>query len=247
MIKKIVSILVVIVFCYAGLTAEEKKDKKLYLTGGYNFGSKTSESGSALTFKLYDEDGSSSLNYKFKNKSGFDMGLGYRVAGGFAVEAGLALFSPELEAGYSAKVPHPYEYKKVRTASGKMGDMSSSAKAVTLNGVYAVVNSDKFELNLIAGVSFFSAEMSMVEGLSFDEEYPYDTVKVSASKKKYKENFVGFNGGMRVHYKFSRSIDLYVKGIYSSGKKEFRTAKGATTEFDFGGFRAGAGVRIFIM
>ncbi len=231
-----------------GSDAEKKSGKGIYIFGGYNFGFGTNNIDVKYTSNIYKENVNQEINYKLKTGNSFNIGAGYKLSRKFALELGFEVVSKDYDNHVKIGVPHPLMFDNPRVYDGKINNLSASSSVITLNGVYSIFSNKKFEVNVFGGVSVFLAKAELLSNVEYTESnYPYSTVDFKFYKKEVKKTIFGFNGGLRVHYKLSKKFDVFVKGAYYYGKKEFDPGNSSLTpELDFSGMRVGAGIRYFI-
>lgn len=253
--RKIVIVLISMMIVFTGLNAEEKSkksekrsEKKIYLLGGYNFGMGTNKADVKYNVTAYKDEAEQLVNYKLKTGNSFNVALGYKLSEKFALEAGFEVVSQDFENTVKFGIPHPLQFNNPRVFEGKINNLDVKSNVITLNGVYSLFSNKKFEVNILAGASVYLAKAEILSDMKYTESaYPFSTVNFQFYKKEVKKTIFGFNGGLRVHYKFSEKVDFFVKGAYYYGKSEFSVDNsGLNPELDFSGMRLGAGIRFFI-
>ena len=92
---------------------------------------------------------------------------------------------------------------------------------------------------VFGGPSFFTVKQSVVTGITYDEDYPYDEATFSgADVETEEEQKTGFNVGADVGYYFTRNVG--VGGIIRFSQTKVTFSLG---EVDAGGAMVGGGLR----
>jgi hypothetical protein len=117
---------------------------------------------------------------------------------------------------------------------------------VLFRSAYVIV-SNRMDLALSAGPSFFSVSQDLVSDVVFSETYPYDTATfTSATITKATATKIGFNAGADVGIKLSKNFGVGGLVRYSKASVVLPLANAtAGISTDAGGLQAAGGVRFF--
>jgi hypothetical protein len=202
------------------------------------------------TFSLYDETARISSEQTFETGGSFPVfSAGIRVFKNFGIGAALNSYSAESDGSVTASVPHPLVYDQPRTANATVTGLKHSARAFHLMALYVLPITNKFDVTVSAGPTFFSVEQGTINAASAQvgtDVAPYTTVTLtSVNKVTTKQNKTGFNIGADAAFKVTRYIGLGVYARYAKTTVEFTPdglAEGLS--IDAGGAQFGGGLRI---
>ena len=205
-------------------------------TVGVQGGSHTLETESPFT--LYDEPGSVSSSQKVKGGGFFDISAGYKVWQNLAVGLGYSRTGSKADAAITASVPDPLVYDRKRTVSASANDLDHSENAVHLMATWMVPVTDKIDVGVSAGPTFFSVKQSLPSGVTVTEPAP--TVS-SVSVADVKKSTTGINLGVDVTYLITKRMGVGALARYTRGSADL---DGASDKLTVGGFQIGVGARL---
>lgn len=175
----------------------------------------------------------------------YDVGVTAQVAGGFAAGVAVSFFSQDDAVNVQAALPHPFFFNQTRTVSGTPTGLERSETGVHVLLGWLVPATDRVEIMLTGGPSFFQAEQDVIDRVNYTHAYPYDEAQFSGvATTRLSESAVGFNAGADVAFKFSRNVGVGLLIRYSRGTVDSSLASGTPVSFDVGGLHAGGGLRI---
>lgn len=189
-------------------------------------------------------------------RTGYEAGTGLGPSGalqvslyrGLGLLAGYTHTSRDATGTLDVSRPHPLYLNRPRTASAELADFSYTEGAFDLDAAYAR-SAGSLDYALFAGVTFFQVEADLVDGPTFDERYPYDTLTIlSTPKVGVSESATGFNVGGRLDYRFGQSkrFGVGVQLRYSTASVELKANQDATAaKIDAGGLSVGGGLRVY--
>lgn len=220
----------------------------IYVNGGYQSGTQTlSDSG---TFSLYSEQGRFDVDYDVDRSGGvFDVGVGIRVWRNLAVGFGFSRTSSEQVGNVTAVVPHPVFLNRARTTSDEVAGLDRSEVGVHLQAVWMLPVTDRIEVALSAGPSFFTVSQDFVSRVTFPDERnrtpaQLATVEIaSAPTTEASESATGVNVGADITYLFTDQIGAGFFLRYAGGSADVALSAG-TVSLDIGGFQVGGGIRL---
>ena len=191
------------------------------------------------TFDLYAEQGSFTTDYQVEARVGVDAGGFVRVWRGLAAGVAFTTHKDDRDLAITASLPHPLIFNKPRAIEGTAPGTREET-AVHLQVAYIVPVGNKVQVVVFGGPSFFTVKQSVVTGITYDEDYPYDEATFAgADVELEKENKTGFNVGADVGYYFTKNVG--VGGIIRFSPTKVTFSLG---EVDAGGAMVGGGLRL---
>ena len=183
-------------------------------------------------------------NYSVKGAREFDVGGGVRVAHQLAVGGSFSRFAKAGDVSVDARVPHPFFFNRARTVTGNASDLSR--REIGLHGKISWMATMRggWELSVSGGPSFFKVDQDLIEDITINETYPFDTATFgSAVAKRHSSSALGFNAGADVTKLFTPHMGVGASVVVSRAKVKFDTFSDPTRTFDAGGTRVGGGLR----
>jgi hypothetical protein len=190
------------------------------------------------TFDLYGEQGSFTTDYDVEARLGFDAGVFVRVWQGLAAGVAFTTHKDDGDLVIEGSVPHPLVFNQPRAIEGSAPGTREET-GIHLQVAYIVPVNRKLRVVVFGGPSFFTVKQSVVTGISYDEEYPFDEATFSgADVETEDEEKTGFNVGADVGYFFTPNVGVGGIVRFSQAKVTFSLG-----EVDAGGAMVGGGVR----
>ncbi len=200
------------------------------------------------TSTIYDETATVSSTQTIESSGGmFDVAGGIRLFGNFGIGVGYNRLSREAAGTITAKVPHPLFYDQPRTASAEIANLKHQETALHLMGVFVLPITNKFDVTLSAGPTFFNLEQQTISG---DAQYseagaPYNSITLnSVTKVTTKEKKVGYNVGADLTVRITTNIGIGGFARYAAAKIEIVPSAGEALEVNVGGLQFGGGIRL---
>jgi hypothetical protein len=131
------------------------------------------------SFVEYAEAGDVATRQRPRSGGGFEAGLARLPPGrlGFAVT--VARGRRDAPGSFTARLPHPLYLDRHRVAEGPIDGAARTETAVHMSLAWSRPVGG-VTLTLAGGPSYVVADADLVEGLTHDDEYPYDSVRVTA-------------------------------------------------------------------
>jgi opacity protein-like surface antigen len=195
------------------------------------------------TIRENAEDGRFKTDYQVKAGPAFNISGGALLWRNLAIGVGVTRFSTSTVTALDAAVPHPFFFNQPRSVMGEFeGDRSELAVHVQVRGMIPI--SDRVQVTLFGGPSFFTIEQSIVSDFDYSESYPFDTATFTrAIADTQSESKIGFNVGGDVAYFFSRQVGIGVTAQYTGATVEMTVPSG-TADVKAGGGQIGGGLRL---
>ena len=198
------------------------------------------------TTTVYLEPASINTAYQVPRGAFFDGGVLFRVRRAFGVGVAVSSFSGSQTADVTGSIPHPFFFNTPRALSGTTSALERSETAVHIQAAY-VITSKRVNVAIAGGPTFFNVSQDLVADASYTDAYPHDSVTFTAATlSKVSQSKVGFNAGVDIGVKLSKSLGIGGLIRFSRASVTFplaNTASGVST--DVGGVQAGGGVRFF--
>lgn len=173
-----------------------------------------------------------------------DAGAAYKVAGRLAIAYAFSSTMHDTTADVSAAVPHPFFFDRRRPIEGTV-PTTSSGKTHHVSVAYIVPAGRSVDVMVLGGPSWFSIRQTLVNDVTYREEYPYDTAAFNDAKTTLaKENVTGYHVGVDVAVKLTRHVGLGGLARFSRGSTTLTAGQDNTAKFDVGGLQAGGGLRL---
>ena len=202
----------------------------------------------SVSFGLYDETGTKTVEQNVDSGSLIDFSLGARVWRNVSVGIGFHRGANSSEAAATASVPHPVFFNANRNAAVAASDLSRRESAFHLQFGYMIVLSDVLSVHAMAGPSFFRLRQDVLADISFSEQtFPFTAVNATGVIAERSDNVTGLNIGVDVMYL------LYDSDAYRIGGGAFLRYSGASARIpvisnevdsDVGGLQIGFGARV---
>lgn len=201
---------------------------------------------STSTFSKYDETGQVSSAQTIESSGGMiDVAAGFRAFGNFGIGAGFNTLSKKGSGTLTAKVPHPIFYDQPRTATATVDNLEHKETAFHVMALFVLPVSDKFDVAVSAGPTFFSLEQSTLATPEIGTDIPpYTSVALtSVTMNTTKANKVGFNAGLDATFRLAKYIGVggYVR--YAGATVDIEPVSGQTVSVNVGGIQFGGGLR----
>jgi opacity protein-like surface antigen len=211
------------------------------IDGMYQVGS--NDFTDTATIRENAEDGRFETDYQVKAGPAFNVSGGGLLWRNLAIGVGITRFSKSTTTALNASVPHPFFFNQPRSVTGEFeGSRSELAVHVQVRGMIPV--SDRIQVTLFGGPSFFTIEQSIVSDFDFTESYPFETATFTrAVADTQSESKMGFNVGGDVSYFFSRQVGVGVTAQHAGATVEMAVPSGAA-DVKAGGGQIGGGLRL---
>jgi hypothetical protein len=218
---------------------------RISVNAGTQPGSTTFTGAAATT--IYTENADINTTYHTGNGPFFDGGVLSAVAGGFHVGVSVSSFVKRSDGEIAATIPHPFFYKTPRSIAGVAGSLERREIVTHVQAAYVMSAGRKLDIALSAGPSWFRVRQDLVTGVTFTERYPYDTATFgAASSTTVSANKIGFNAGVDVGVRLSRSVGIGGLVRFSRASVELPLPGAPTTaKSNAGGVQVGGGLRVY--
>lgn len=202
--------------------------------------------GDTRQYPEYAETTTVHSSYAVKSGLGLDLAVQLNLYRGLGVLVGYSVSSRSESGSFDAQVPHPLYLDQPRSLGGELTGYHYREGAIPLDLAFSH-GGGRIEWTIFAGATLFRVEADMLDRLSYDQQYPYDTLTLAgAPARRVKASPTGFNVGGRLDYRFGRSFGLGVQLGYSSASVKLRaTTDASQASYDAGGLQAGAGLRLY--
>lgn len=215
---------------------------RILASGGFH-GSTTSF-GNVSTFTEFLEQARLSRNYSSNTGPVFEFGGIYSITSNFGIMGSFELFNGDNDSAFERVLPHPLLFNQDRVVSGDVPGLSYSERAVHLDAVFTQ-DSGSFTVDVFGGPTLFFTKTELLDRVNTSSSYPFDQASlVGTDAVELDDNPIGFNVGAALTYKVNQTFGIAFQARFSRATVSAAQNDGSTVEFDAGGFRAGAGIRL---
>jgi hypothetical protein len=206
------------------------------------------------TFTIYGEQGAVATAHAIGGGTLFDVSAAARVWKNVAIGLAYSTVSNKNDATSVVRVPHPVIFGQTRTATASISDLEHSENAVHLQFMWLIPLTNKIEIAVMAGPSFFTVRQSVATVRApqdLTDVAPFTTVTINTmSVTDVKDSPVGVNVGIDGTYMIRTiaGVGVGVGGFlrYSGASLDLETEPGVTrdTELKAGGPQGALGLRL---
>lgn len=208
--------------------------------GGISFGGQTK----ARTFTvrgsqpLYDEIATFESTVGIGAESIFDINAGARVWSNLGVGISFSRYKDTSSGALTASVPDPVLFDSLRSASITTDGLEHSESQVHLSAYWLQPVTDKIDVSVYAGPTFFSVKQDLVSGINVAAGTSNIT---SVARTAVDESTTGLHAGVDVRYLIIKNAGVGAFVRYTSGRVDVPVVEGG--RLDVGGFQYGIGLR----
>ena len=206
------------------------------LDGGVQTGS--SDFTLDVPFELYGEAGSLTSVQDIKGGGFFNIAGGYKVWRNLAIGVAYTYASSDGDAAIAASVPDPLLFDNHRAVATSASDLKHSENQFHITATWMIPVTDKIDVGLNFGPTFFSAKQDIPNGLVVTEPGP--TVS-SITVAEIDESAVGVHFGLDVNYMVNPRFGVGGMARFTRGSSDIENS---TENLKFGGFQIGGGLRV---
>ena len=216
--------------------------------GGFQSGSQRLSDRS--TFTLFDEQGSTDVDYDIDRAGGLFHARGgvlFWQGVGFAV--GFSRTTATGAADVTVSAPHPLFFDRPRVATTSLTAMGHRENMVHFQGVWVLPVSNRVDVTVSGGASRISLDQAVVTdrcengGCLSMEVAPFNSVDItSLTVEELNDSGIGFNAGVDLSFMIAPYYGVGVFAQYAGGTMDLPFA-GGMASVDVGGFQVGGGIR----
>jgi hypothetical protein len=202
----------------------------------------------AVTFPLFGENGTKTVEQGTDSGSMIDFSVGSRVWRNVSVGIGFHRGGTSGEAAVTAQVPNPVFFNRNRAVALGVSELDRTERAIHLHFGYMLPVNEDLSVHVFAGPSFYRVSQDVVSDVTFTEQaFPFTTVDAAAVVTERTDSATGGNIGIDVAYK------LYETTEFKLGAGMFLRYSGASAKIvvlqnevdsDMGGLQIGFGARV---
>ncbi len=199
----------------------------------------------ALSYTENVEQATITTTYPSKKAVAGDIGGAVRVWRNLAIGVSVTMASYTNTGSITGTIPHPFFFGAGRAISGS-ASLKRSEIAVYPFVSWSIPAGRRFLVVVGGGPSIFNLKQSLVEGVSYTQSYPYDSVTfTSATVVRRSASAVGYAGSVDVGYYFTRIVGIGVVARYARATVSL-PSHGSSVKVNTGGLEAGVGLRFRI-
>ena len=207
------------------------------------------------SFDIYGEKGAVATAHSIGGGTLFDISAAARVWQNLAIGLAYSTVSNKNDATSVVRVPHPVIFGQTRTATATVDDLEHSENVVHLQFIWMIPLTNKVELAVMAGPSFFTVRQSVATVRApqdITDVPPFTSVTINTvSVTDVKDSPVGVNIGVDGTYMIRTiaGVGIGVGGFvrYSGASLDLETPLGVTRDPDdlrAGGPQGALGLRL---
>lgn len=202
------------------------------------------------TFTIYNERGAVASAQSIGGGTMFDISAGRRVWRNLGVGLGYSRVANKNDAFVSVRVPHPLVFGASREATTTAADLKHSENAVHLSLVWMLRLTDKIQLAVMGGPSFFSVKQQIATVRApqdIRDVAPFSSVSItSVTVSDVKDSPVGGHIGFDGTYMITPMIGVGVFARYAGASLDLPIEAGVTRDesLSTGGPQGGIGIRL---
>ena len=206
------------------------------LDGGLQTGS--GDFAVTTPFELYGEAGSVASAQDIKGGGFFNLSGGYKVWRNLAIGVGLTFTGSSADASVTASVPDPLVFDNLRTVNASATDVGHSEIQFHITGTWMIPVTDKIDVGLNFGPTFFSVSQDVPNGVTVTEPGPTVT---EVTVDELDESAIGIHFGVDVNYMVNKRFGFGGMARYVWGSAD---VENAGDKLSLGGFQLGGGLRV---
>jgi hypothetical protein len=194
---------------------------------------------------LYAEEATADVRYGAKGGNAFDVGGGARIWGNVFVGAAWSSTSHRHDVDASSRLPHPFRFNDFRTVEGTRAGLQRKESGVHIQVIYRIRVAARVRVGVHAGPSWIMADQDVADQVTYEEQYPYDTVAfggISIVNASATGRTIGFGGNVSVDLFGPVSVNVQVRRAATT--VNFDTPGGGTVRSKIGGTQVVAGALV---
>lgn len=228
----------------AAQSASSSRPSMVVVSVGAGQQSASAAIDSQWTTTIYAEPAEFDARYTKKGGGLFDIGGAVRIWRDLFVGAAVTSSSHTHGVEVSGRIPHPLRFGAPRDISGTVSDLERSETGAHVQLMWRRTVAPRVVLTLMAGPSSISVKQDLVETVSFDETYPYDSATLrDVQTTGASGRGLGFNVGADVTFKILRQLGVGVQARRASATADLEVSSTNTVSVKLGGTQVSGGVR----
>lgn len=244
------ALMLFVVFCAHDAAAQvgQPWTDRGYVNLNAGFEATSGDLNDATTFPLYDEDASLSVAQAIDSGALVDLSAGARVWRNVSFGIGFHTGSTHSEASVQGSIPHPVFFNRPRPIALSVGDLKRSERAIHVQFGYMVPLSDRLNVHIMLGPSFFKVKQNVVSAIAVAEQGgAFTAVTVTPTITERSDSPVGFNVGVDLGFQLYETQGVKLgAGIlirYAGASSDIQVLSN-TVDSDLGGLQVGFGGRL---
>lgn len=193
------------------------------------------------SFPIYEETASWSSTLEVDDSTIIDLAAGFRVWKNLALGVGFTSTTDSHDTTLEASIPDTLLFSNPHASSVPVTGLDRSEKAFHISATWIVPVTDKLDIALSGGPSFFTVEQPYVSGMTVTSG---GVTVASVEQSSVKESAVGYHVGIDGTFLITRinrvGIGIGAMARLSSAKVDAPVFG----EIDAGGFQGGVGLRL---
>ena len=193
---------------------------------------------SGASFDIYDETGNWEAVMEVDDSTIFDVSAGYRVWRNLAIAVGYSRTTDSHETALAAVIPDTLEFDSPHHETQDLTGYDREESAIHLSAVWMVPVTDKIDIAVMAGPSFFSVKQPYLAEITVTSG---GTTIGTTTDSTVSESATGYHFAVDGTYRILRNIGVGGMLRYAAAKVDAPGIVGGS--IDAGGFQALIGAR----
>lgn len=195
--------------------------------------------GTSGEFEIYEETATWDAPFDIDDSVLFDIGAGYRVWKNLALGASFTRTTDTHDATITASIPDTLEFDRPHIETRSLTGLKREESAFHISATWMVPITDRIDIALSGGPSFFSVKQPYVSGMTVEQG---TTTIADVSTASIDKSATGFHIAGDATVRIIRNLGVGVMARYSRAKIDAPELQGGTIEA--GGFQGLVGARI---
>lgn len=191
------------------------------------------------SFDIYEEAGNWSTSFDVANSALRDISGGVRVWKNLALGVGFSKTTDTHDAVLTASIPDILAFDAPHTDTATVTGLAREETAVHISAVWMVPVTDKIDIALSGGPSFFSVTQPFVSGMTVT---PGASTIGSVATSSIEESVTGFHVAIDATFLIIPNVGVGAMARYAAAKVDAPVLKAGT--IDVGGLQGLVGLRI---
>jgi len=146
-----------------------------FISAGVGVQQKAGSFSETWTTPLHAEDARFSARYAPGSGRLFRVGGGVTLWRGLGVRVAVNSASPGADVALSGSLPHPFRFDDARTIEGTRPGFTRAETGVHVHAAYVLPTPRRIHASVFAGPSWISIRQELVDRVTYEDSYPYDT------------------------------------------------------------------------
>jgi hypothetical protein len=194
---------------------------------------------SGSSFEIYDETANWEAVMDVDDSIVFDVSAGYRVWKNLAIAVGYSRTSDTGDTSLAAVIPDTLRFDTPHHDTRELTGYDREESVVHVSAVWMVPVTDKIDIALMAGPSFFSVKQTFLSDITVT---PGGTTIGTTTDGEISDSAQGYHVAVDGAFRIIRNVGI--GGMLRYAKAEVAASRFVAGSLDVGGFQGLVGVRV---